>query len=252
MMFSSTGNLRTFVDRLARHSLLGEAEKDCLLSLPVRQRQIDTNRDLVRQGENVEYACLVTSGFLARCDQAPEGKRQVVALHIPGDMVDLHAAVRPMFTTGLQTLCPTTVLQVRHSDLRAAAADHPCIAEAFWRECSAEMSIMAQWVVNVGRRCASARLAHFLCETAWRLGAVNEGASASFHFPLTQSHLAEITGMTTVHINRTLGVLRGVGTTVRKKRVTITHWPTLVAAGDFDARYLELVSRPDESARIAA
>lgn len=243
--------LQPFLSRLLSHSRLTREERDRLLSLQYREREIPGEYDIVRPGEAITYSCFVAKGLVAGFNQAPDGKRQITALYIPGEMPDLLAAAHPEVTSGLQAITQTTVLQVTHDDLRALAAECPGLAEAFWRNCAVEVSIMRQWLASMGRRTSLARVAHFLCEMAWRSHA-REGNAARYRLPLTQTHLAQIAGISPVHVNRTLMALRGLGTTIRAKVVSIEDWNALASVADFEASYLQTRLEPDCPQRMAA
>jgi CRP-like cAMP-binding protein len=230
----ANADLQPFVSRLCLHSQLSEEEQSAILRLPSRARQAAANRDIVRLGETTDHACFVVDGLVARFGQNAEGARQITAFLIPGDVADLHSAVLPQATSALQALTTTTILQVPHADLHGVAKAYPGIAEAFWRECMIHAGILSQWVVNVGRRDALTRMAHLLCEMAVRYGAFN-----SYRFPATQTHLADATGMTPVHVNRTLRTLREHGLAAARPRlVQILDWDRLQRAGEFDSGYL--------------
>ena len=126
-------------------------------------------------------------------------------------MADLHSVVQPEATSALQALSTATILCVPHDAVRRTAVAHPALAEALWRDCMVDASILAQWVVNVGRRDARARIAHVLCEVALRVGAAPAKGEIIFPFPVTQTQLADVTGLTAVHVNRTLQGLRAEG-----------------------------------------
>ena len=108
-----------------------------------------------------------------------------------------------------------------------------------WLDTLIDSSIFREWVVNVGRRDSRARIAHLLCELAWRLRSVKGGDSLTFDFPVTQEQLADATGLTPVHTNRTLQALRKDGLIqLTGGSLTVLDWDGLVAAGDFDELYL--------------
>jgi hypothetical protein len=114
-----------------------------------------------------------------------------------------------------------------------------------------DTAILRQWVVNVGRRDAKCRIAHLLCEMATRLHASIGPQRVSFPFAVTQTQLADITGLTVVHVNRVLKALREGGLAdVRRHEVVILDWDGLVEAGDFDADYLQTDIQPEERMRI--
>ena len=244
-------NLRLFLDRLTSRSVLSQKEEQAILNLPAYAAQVQANRDFVRLGEVVDHACLIVDGIAGRFGQNAEGARQITALHIAGDMADLHSVVQPTGTSSLQALCTVTILRVPHQALRATAGRYPAIAEAFWRDCMVDAAILSEWVVNVGRRDAKTRIAHLLCETAVRYRVDGQSEAVLFEFPVTQAHLADATGLTPVHVNRTLKALRDEGVVfVSGRTVHILDWDALVRLGEFDATYLQADSKPEARLRI--
>ena len=233
--------LQRFLDKLATRSALGEKEQQAILSLPAYPVQVACHRDFVRAGERVDHACLIADGLAGRFGQNRDGQRQIIDLHIPGDMADLHSVVTPGAASSLQALAVRTILKVPHAALRAVAARYPALAEAFWRECVADAAILAEWVVNLGLRNAHARAAHLLCEIACRCRSAEGRVGSSFAFPATQNHLADMLALTPVHVNRTLRSLREEGLAdLRHKTLQILDWEGLVDAGEFDPAYLQL------------
>lgn len=238
MAGSTSADLQLFLNRLTVRSLLSEDERQAILDLPTRAGQIGANRDFVHIGERVDHCCLIVDGLMGRFGQTPDGARQITAFHLPGDVADLHSVVRPVGTSAIQALCTTTILRISHGDLRRVAARFPAVAEAFWRDCMVDAAVLSQWVVNVGRRDARTRIAHLLCEMAVRTGD-DTAPSWTYKFPVTQAQLADATGLTSVHVNRTLRMLREEGlVNVRGRQVEILEWSQLIRAGEFDADYL--------------
>ena len=233
--------LRRFVKRLELRSTLTEKEVSALLGLNGQIEQIAAHIDLVRLGERVDHCCLVVDGLVGRFGQNRDGVRQITCLHIPGDMADLPSVVSPKDGWALGALTRTTILRVPHAELRDIAAKHPGIAEAFWRDCVADGSLFSEWIVNVGRRDALSRTAHLLCEMAMRYERAGQGDRRSFPLPITQPVLGEATGLTGVHINRTLRELRVRSIVeLRAGSVTVHDWEQLVSVGDFDPSFLLL------------
>jgi len=149
-------------------------------------------------------------------------------------MADLHSVVLSNATSAFQALTTTTFLTIPHKALRDVAARSPAVAEAFWRECMIDAAILSQWVVNVGRRDSKTRIAHLLCEMALRYGAKAE-SRGSYAFPATQTHIADMTALTNVHVNRTLGVLRDAGLAqMHLQQVEILDWKQLQVVAEFD------------------
>src|ERR1700712_2318789 len=235
MVPSQTFMLQLLVNRLTLRSDLIAQEERAILGLRGQVKQIPTHTDFIRVGEPVDHSCLVAEGLVGRFGQNSDGARQITCLHIPGDMADLPSVVSPKSGWGLTALAPTTILRLAHADLRRIAAAHAGIAEAFWRDCVADGSIFSEWVVNVGRRDAIARLAHVFCEMGIRRELAGQGDRHSFALPITQTDLADATGLTSVHVNRTLKELRARGiVTAQSGKVTVHDWDQLVAVADFD------------------
>jgi CRP-like cAMP-binding protein len=233
--------LQLFVKRLASRSVLTEDEVAALRGLKGQINRVAAHVDFVRLGEQVDHACLVVEGLVGRFGQTKDGIRQITCLHIPGDMADLPSVVSPQAGWALGALSSTTVLKIPHADLRRVAATHPGVAEAFWRDCVADGAMFSQWVVNVGRRDALSRLAHLFCEMAIRCEQAGQGDRSSYSLPITQADLGDATGLTSVHVNRTLKELRAQSIVdLRGGTVTIGDWKRLVSVGDFDASFLLL------------
>lgn len=244
MSLSDPAPLQPFLDKLVSRSTLDPAERRAILDLPARAAQIQTNRDFVRPGERTDHACFVVAGLVGRFGQNREGSRQITAVHVPSDMVDLHSVVAPDACSALQALAVTTILRVPHSALRAAARRYPAIAEAFWRECVVDAAVLAEWVVNVGRRDARSRLTHLLCEIACRVEGLGGKLRSMIPFPATQTHLADMTGLTAVHVNRSLQWLRSEKVVdLHSRQIHVLDWERMVQIGDFDSDYLRL-ARP--------
>lgn len=244
MNFTDAAPLQPFVDKLVSRSQLGHAEQRALLSLPANPVQIQTNRDFVRLGERVHHASFVVAGLVGRFGQNREGNRQITAVHIPADMANLHSVVAPDACAALQALSVTTILRVPHDALRAVARRFPAIAEAFWRECVVDAAVLAEWIVNVGRRDARSRLAHLLCEITCRVEGKGGKVGSTIPFPATQLHMADMAGLTSIHVNRSLQSLRRDGIVdVHSREIHILDWKRLRQVGDFDADYLRIGRR---------
>ncbi|MEA3012942.1 MAG: hypothetical protein QOD42_1487 [Sphingomonadales bacterium] len=241
MSVSDPPPLQPFLTKLLSHSALGEAERQAILDLPAHPGRIQTHRDFVRLGERVGHACLVVEGLVGRFGQNRDGKRQITAVHIPTDMVNLQSVAVPEACSALQALAVTTILRIPHPALRDVARCYPAIAQAFWRESVIDAAVLAEWVVNVGRRDARSRMAHLLCEIACRTHAAGRRVGLRFEFPATQAHVADMLGLTSVHVNRTAQALRKENVVrIETHAIEILDWKRLAAIGEFDPGYLHL------------
>lgn len=238
-MDASHQALTRFLMRLQQHSVLSLAEQQAIMRLKSETKQFGHGRDFVHPGDRTEHATLVAEGNVGRFDLMRDGARQITAIYIPGDMCDLHSVAAPITGWGLTSLTISTILQVSHSDLEEVARAYPNLAMAFWRDTVLDASILAKWIANVGRRDARARVAHLLCELGIRMERSGLGRRDDYVFALTQEHIGDAMGLTSVHVNRTLMNLKKSGAvSVSGRRVSIADWDELAAIADFSPTFL--------------
>ena len=141
---SNHSALSRFLNRLLSRSVLSDAECEAVLGLTSHAHQVRPNYDIITPGQTVAHACLVANGTVARYDQMNDGRRQLTAFHIAGDMCDLHSVVCPTAAWGLLAMSTVTILNVPHCELKDLALRYPNIAMAFWRDSTADASILAK------------------------------------------------------------------------------------------------------------
>ena len=237
----SAAALDRFLHRLELRSELDDQERAAILALPGTSVTHAAHRDIVRPGQHLDYATLIVGGLAARFDRLSDGSRQTTAIHIPGDMADLHSVPVPHAGWGIEALVDTEVLQVPHEAIRTLAVGYPRLAFALWRDSIVDASILSKWISALGRRSAAQRLAHFYCEMGIRFEQAGLGARDDFVLPMTQMQLAEVLGVTAVHLNRSLQSLRAEGlVTTEGRRVQIADVAALCAVAEFDPKYLLL------------
>jgi len=231
----------TVLRKMSMHAPLARPECDRLLSLATRSQRFSAREVVVEERATRHEACALITGHAFRYKMLPDGSRQILSFHLPGDIVDLHAALIETADHSVATLSDAVFAYLPQDDVTAAMADCPGIARAFWRETLVDAAITREWLLGLGRRDAFARLAHLLCETALRASAAGVGRAGRFRFPVTQTDLGEATALTPVHVNRTLQRLRGEGlVAMHGGEVRILDWDALATAGGFDRRYLHL------------
>ena len=138
----------------------------------------------------------------------------------------------------------TKVAFIPHEVVRTFIRAHPRLGDVFWRDTLIDAAVFREWVTNVGRREAYGRIAHIFCELFLRLTVVGLNNGNSYAMPITQAELADATGLSTVHVNRTMQELRGDGLiTTKDGKVIIEDWDRLREAGEFDPTYLHIRKR---------
>jgi len=227
--------------RWCRRIELSSQDKDALTALPWAQRTFTRDTYLVREGEPTTMCSLLVRGFAFRQKLVEDGARQIISFHIPGEFLDLQNLLLEVSDHNVQSLNRSSALIVNKTALLALMDSRPHIRRALWLDSLLDASVFREWVVNLGRRDARARIAHLLCELAARLksAGVAQAEEDLYDFPLTQEQLADATGLTAVHTNRTLQSLRRDGLiSLSSSQLTILDWDRLAEVGDFSERYL--------------
>jgi CRP-like cAMP-binding protein len=244
--------LALMVRKLNLWTELGENDRTAVYGLPFTVRRLEPGQYLVWDGDKPQYACLLMSGYAFRHKHAGNGGRQILSIHMKGDIVDLQNSLLGIADHNVQMLTAGEVAMIPVEQVREIAFTHPTIGMGMWYETLVEGSIFREWVLNLGRRDARTRIAHLLCEFGLRLKVAELGQQSTYELPITQEQLADAVALTPVHVNRTLKKLEEDGLIARTKRViAITDWKQLVKEGDFQARYLHLDS-PNGVPQIAA
>jgi CRP-like cAMP-binding protein len=229
------------LDSIAR---LNEAERDAIASLPLQLTTIRARQDVVREGDRPSRSCVLLEGVAAVYKNTPTGGRQIMAFYLPGDIPDLQSLHLGLLDISMGTISPCKVGFVPHDVLRAFCEQQPRLAGLLWRETLIDAAIFREWLVNIGRRTGSTRLAHLLCEWITRCRSLDLCDGDSVPFPMTQSELADATGFTAIHINRLLKELRTSGAVqIKGATLTVLDWETLKEIGQFDPAYLHLGPR---------
>jgi len=233
--------LALMVQKLGLWTELSPSDCDEIFALPHQRRQIDAGQYLVWDGDRPQNCCLLLSGFAYRHKHAGNGGRQIVSIHMKGDLVDLQNSLLGIADHNVQMLTAGEVALVPIDAVRRLAFHNPAVGMAMWYETLVEGSIFREWVLNIGRRDARTRIGHLLCEFALRLQVAELGDRTNYELPITQEQLADAVALTPVHVNRTLMKLEQEGLITRTKRmITIVDWTKLVKVADFEPRYLHL------------
>jgi CRP-like cAMP-binding protein len=231
--------LAPMVRKLEQWHPLSDGERAAILKLPHVIRDLKAHQYIVWDGDKPQNACLLLSGFAFRHKLAGNGSRQILSIHMKGDVLDLQNSLLGTADHNVQMMTDGTLAMIPIQSVIDLAFRTPAIGMAMWYETLVDGSIFREWILNVGRRDAFTAIAHLLCEFAMRAEAAEIGQADHYELPLTQEQLADAVGLTPVHVNRTLMRLEEEGHIRRNRRVIeIDDWQNLAKVADFEPRYL--------------
>jgi CRP-like cAMP-binding protein len=197
--------------------------------------------------EKVEQntSTVLLEGIVGRYKDLPDGQRQILGLHVPGDFFDLHSFLLKKLDHNIAAISPVRIALVPHDRLRAITESFPHLARLLWFNTLMDAAAHREWILSVGRRSAIGRLAHLFCELLVRLKVVGLADDSGYPLPITQIDLADSTGLTPVHVNRMLRQLRDTGIlSFREGRVVIHDLDQLHQVAAFDSDYLFMEQQP--------
>ncbi|MDP1026566.1 Crp/Fnr family transcriptional regulator [Sphingomonas sp. KR1UV-12] len=218
---------------------LGAEERAVLDDACEQVRELPARHILVRAGERVHTSTLLLDGFICRYMDDNAGARQLVAIHVPGDFVDLHGFPLQTLEHDVAAMGPVTIASWSHETLVRITEGRPHLTRMLWYATLLDAAIHREWIFRLGRLGAEGRLAHLICELYVRLEAVGLTRDGRFTLPLKQADLAEACGLTNVHINRVLRSIREQGImTFRSGEVVVHDMARLRKLGEFEPSYL--------------
>lgn len=224
---------------------LSDDERQVLNGIATRMKDLGAHEDIFREGDRPSHSTLLLEGFVCRYKLLSEGRRQITAVHIPGDFVDLHSFILKVMDHSIATSTRCKVALVPHERLREITETHPHLARMLWLSTLVDSAIQRRWLTAMGRQSALSHTAHLLCELCLRLKIVGLVENDSFDLPITQAEFGDCTGLSLVHTNRMIQELRGDGLiTWRANKLVLVDWDRLVQLAEFDPNYLSLENEP--------
>lgn len=244
-----------YIDRFLvnRRGVALTAEERRLLEGSISEvRRVEPRTTYVEQGRKLTASTLLVEGMMSRFIDDRFGMRQRVAVHLPGEFVDLHAYPTGELDYSVGSLTASKVAILPHAALRHILDPRPELTRKLWFSTLLDGAMHRAWLFRLGRLDGVGRIAHFLSETNTRLEAAGLSDGRRFALGLTQSDVGEICGLTTVHTNRVIRQLREAGLcVVRSSMVEIHDREGLARRGDFSPGYLYF-STPEFSEPQAA
>lgn len=237
--------LQPFFRKLQRRDMMGPEEQRAIAEAADERLLFQPGANLVVEGARPLHSMLVTSGYTCRYRLLRDGQRQLTAIHLPGDFVDLHSFLLKEMDHAVGALSPCTVITFPHERLVKLTERYPHLTRMLWLLTLLDGAIHREWLVGMGRLSALERTAHLLCKIYARLSSIRFAADNQFKLPITQAALADAVGISTVHVNRVVQELRQGGyLSWDGGMLRIIDWDRLSTLAKFDNRYLHLVQEP--------
>jgi len=232
--------MHVLLRKLSALHTISDEEAAALLAAISHTRDIKRGDDIAEDGSEPKHSTVVIEGIACRYKQFHDGRRQILSFQYPGDITDLYSYVLKKLDHAVGALTHCRVSHIPHTAIQALCEQYPNLAYALWRDTLVDTSKLHASIASLGVRSSKERLAHFLAEQHVRMaaiGLVELGQSASFG--ITQSDLADATGLSLVHVNKTLKKLKDDGlVSWNRHRLTILNWDGLKEAALFDETYL--------------
>jgi CRP-like cAMP-binding protein len=228
--------------RLGNFAALNEIEIASLRQLVAGpHRTVGARQDVLREGDAPLMAFLVTSGWASRYKTLEDGRRQTLAFLIPGDLCNINDHILDELDHSIGAITQLSYLEIAHDKLESLAAAQPGLGRALWWQLLTGLSVQREWTLNLGQRSAIERISHLFCEMFLRLRAVGLTQGTTCDLPITQIDLSEATGLTSVHVNRTLQEMRARNLVrLKGRRLDIPDLERLERTALFNPTYLHL------------
>lgn len=227
-----------FMRKLSAFVVFSEGEQETLARLRHRRRTFLPEREMIHEGQKIQSAFIVESGWACSFKLLPDGGRQIIDFHVPGDVVGLRNILLHRSDRSVEAMTQVVASEVPASEISKSLTSPRLAIAVLWAAVREEATV-AEHLVNIGRRPAAVRTAHFLLELGTRLNLVGLGNETGFDCPLTQSHIADALGLSPVHVNRVLRRLREDGLlTFQRDQVSFSDLNRLRNFSGFTPEYL--------------
>ncbi len=236
------------IEKLARFVPLDAEEREALRHISRNSVRSRRGTDLISEGDKPLAVFLILEGWAFRYKQLEDGSRQIMAYLIPGDLCDIRIFLFEEMDHSIGLLSDAKVVKIPAAEMLGLMDRYPRIERALMWATLVDEATLREWLLNVGQRDAVQRISHLFCELCVRLSVVKMvDGSETFAMPLTQSEIADTTGMTTVHVNRSLQRLRKDGLIqTHGGKLTILDFDRLAKIAGFTDTYLHIDGPPAE------
>ena len=241
-------------EALVRHlSSIGELSADdavALSRIKGEVRALPKGKDILSSGDVPKFSVVVLKGYLCRHSWKNDGTRQIHSFYIPTDGPSLETLHIDYLDNNLGAVVQSTVGIIPHAEMFCLMDERPKVRSLIWRETLIQAAVFREWLTRNSTLPAHSAMAHLFCEMFVRAESAGQVIANSCEMPTTQETLGHALGLTAVHVNRTLQLLRDTGLVELKNgRLYVHDYDRLAEIGEFDPQYLHLRNRKSAARR---
>lgn len=181
-----------------------EAEIDYVSKFKSGQMAVDAGATILVEGSHSAHLFTVLSGWGFRYKTLEDGRRQIMNYVMPGDLVGLQGSLSGEMQHSVEALSPVTLCVFERNRLMDLYGNHPSLAYDLTWIAAREERLLDENLLSVGRRSALERAAYLLALMQQRAMATGLATDSKIRIPVTQQHIADTLGLSTVHTNKTL------------------------------------------------
>nr|WP_206046444.1 Crp/Fnr family transcriptional regulator [Novosphingobium panipatense] len=210
-------------------------------ALTKRVRVLPPRHDIISEGDRPRFVNVILDGWAQRYKQMADGRRQILSFFVAGDLCDTNVFILRKMDHSLSTVTQVKLAEISQFEFQEIMENSPRISQALWWSELVTVATQREWTTNIGQRTAYERIAHLFCEIFMRLRTIGQTDANGCEFPMTQAEIAEATGLTQVHVNRTIQDLRrNQLIELRGRRLQVLDLGRLEKAAMFNPNYLHL------------
>lgn len=233
-----------FITRLRSHSPLDDEDVSCLEAIAGETRRVAAGTFASRDGQSPSTCSLLNSGIAVNHKVVGAGGRQIVGMFLAGELLDFDGLFLETIDFNIQAISDCQVTLFQCHDMIRVLFERPSIGKALFRDNAIRSAISREWMTNLGRRDSTTKVAHLLCEISLRLTLSGDATDNCFKLPINQEQIADIIGVTTMHVSRVLRSLEEDRVIDRQDRIiTVLDEGRLKTMGDFSPTYLHTLKR---------
>jgi CRP-like cAMP-binding protein len=217
-----------------------------------RQQDYARGEDILAEGQPINECHVILSGLAARYKLLPDGERQIMAFLVPGDLCDAEVFILDEMDHSVAAISPTKCAIIAASAMRELLREISAMSEALWWGTMTDLAVLRERVVDIGRREARERIAHLMYEMLVRYRIVGATDDDVMPWPITQDELADATGLSPLHVNRTLKQMREEGLIEFNRRtLKVLDHNQLREVACFNPNYLHLKRTEKKEGSVA-